>query len=153
MRRGRPIPHLRNMSVRFLPPSGFLMKYPLSVSSPPHQQTGSPPGSSDQGVRTEYGTSSTPRVRRFPPVLQFLTRAEQAVEAQLQTIALSTFHEGKSLDQICSNLYQAGLSLGYKLTIGLQEVYSHKMPSFPNQTVMTCLIMIDFSPTRPKATS
>ena len=129
------------------------MKYPLSISNP--QQNGSNSSADDQArsFRSEYGDPHVPVVRRFPPAIQFLTRAEQAVEAQLQAIALRTFQDGKSLDQICAALYQTGISLGYTLTIGLQEVYSSKMPSFPNETVMTCLIMVDFSPLRARATS
>ena len=127
------------------------MKYPFSVSG--NTQQGDAGHADSQSYRQEYGSSSVPVVRRFPPTLQFLTRAEQSVEAQLQAVALRFFNDGKSLDQICGALYQTGLSLGYTLTIGLQEVYSSKMPSFPGQTVMTCLIMVDFTPNRPRATS
>ena len=127
------------------------MKYPFSVSGSNQQGSGGPAES--QSYRQEYGSNQYPVVRRFPPTIQFLTRAEQSVEAQLQAIALRTFNDGKSLDQICGALYQAGLSLGYTLTIGLQEVYSSKMPSFPGQTVMTCLIMVDFTANRPRARS
>ena len=127
------------------------MKYPYSVSGN-HQRRRAGQGDSSS-YRQEYGSSQLPVVKRFPPTLQFLTRAEQAVEAQLQAVALRTFTDGKSLDQICGALYQAGLSLGYKLTIGLQEVYSSKMPSFPGQTVMTCLIMVDFTPNHPRGQS
>lgn len=127
------------------------MKYPYSVSG--SGQRGTSGHTDSQSYRQDYGSGKQPVVRRFPPTLQFLTRAEQSVEAQLQAIALRTFNDGKSLDQICGALYQAGLSLGYKLTIGLQEVYSSKMPSFPGQTVMTCLIMVDFTPNHPRARS
>lgn len=127
------------------------MKYPYSVSgSEQHDHAGH---ADAHTYRQEYGSANVPVVRRFPPSLQFLTRAEQSVEAQLQAIAIRTFNDGKTLDQICGALYQAGLSLGYRLTIGLQEVYSSKMPSFPGQTVMTSLIMVDFTSNRPKAQS
>ncbi len=128
------------------------MKYPLSVSN--LRSFGSDSHDDPHAsYRNEYGPDNTPSIRRFPPVLQFLTRVEQVVESQLQTVAHRAFQEGKSLDQICSAVYQAGLTLGYTLTIGLQEVYSSRMPSFPKETVMTCLIMIDFTPTRTRATS
>ena len=127
------------------------MKYSFSVNGT--SQHSSDDRADSQSYRQEYGASNTPVIRRFMPTLQFLTRAEQAVEAQLQSVVIQTFNAGKSLDQICAALYQTGLSMGYTLTIGLQEIYSSKMPSFPNQTVMTCLIMIDFTPNRVKATS
>ena len=127
------------------------MKYPFSVSGT--NQQGAAGQADSRTYRQEYGSTSHPVVRRFPPTLQFLTRAEQSVEAQLQAVALRTFNDGKSLDQICGALYQAGLSLGYRLTIGLQEVYSSKMPSFPGQTIMSCLIMVDFTPNHPRGRS
>ncbi|MFK7848534.1 MAG: hypothetical protein AB8G77_24825 [Rhodothermales bacterium] len=119
------------------------MKYPLYISG------AGPNAGADQQEnthRSEYHTKSGPLVRRFPPAVQFLSRCEQFIEDQVQAIALRTFKAGKSVDEVCAAMYKTALSLGYIITIGVQEVYSSNMPSFPKETVMSCLIMIDFTP-------
>ena len=123
------------------------MKYPLHVSGASNDRH------YDSHSRTEYESAGVPIVRRFPPVIQFLTRCEQFVETHLQAVALRTFQNNRTTDQICAAIYEAALSMGYIVTIGVQEVYSSNMPSFPNQTVMSCLLMIDFQPAGPKARS
>ena len=122
------------------------MKYPVHVS-------GSSAGRQEDYTRTEYESAGAPVVKRFPPIIQFLTRSEQFVEAHIQAALLQAFQAGKSTDQICAAIYQAAHTMGYIITIGVQEVYSSNMPSFPNQTVMSCLLMVDFRPAREKASS
>jgi hypothetical protein len=124
------------------------MKYPLQVSGDTADRN-----SQRHSFRSEYSSDQTPVVRRFPPALQFLTRSETFVETELQATSLRTIHEGKTIDQICEAIFRSALSLGYTVTIGLQEVYSSNMPSFPNETIMSCLIMVDFTPLQPKAKS
>ena len=126
------------------------MKYPLYVTG--GQQKA---GASDHEYthRNEYQQANTPVVRRFPPAIQFLTRSEQFIEEQIQAVALRTFKSGKTIDEVCAAMYQAALSLGYMITIGLQEVYSSNMPSFKDETVMSCLIMVDFTPAGARAQS
>ena len=119
------------------------MKYPLYVTGP-GQQAGN--NHQDNSQRREYHTNNAPVVRRFPPAVQFLSRCEQFIESQIQSVALTTFKSGKSIDQVCAAMYNTAHTLGYIITIGVQEVYSSNMPSFPNETVMSCLIMIDFTP-------
>ena len=126
------------------------MKYPLYISEGQQQAGGS---RRENANRQEYHTNDAPVLRRFPPVIQYLSRSEQFIEDQLQAIALRTFKMGKSVDEICAAMYRTALSLGYIITIGVQEVYSSSMPSFPKETVMSCLIMIDFTPAGNKATS
>ena len=87
-----------------------------------------------------------PVLRRFPPMLQFLTINQAAVEKQLESVAVQAFRNGSDLDDICSEIYNFAMSLGFKATIGMQEVYCSEMPSFPNQTLMTALLMIDLQP-------
>lgn len=126
-----------------LPTPILHMKYPLYISG------AGPNAGADQQEnthRSEYHTKSAPLVRRFPPAVQFLSRCEQFIEDQVQAIALRTFKAGKSVDEVCAAMYKTALSLGYIITIGVQEVYSSNMPSFPKETVMSCLIMIDFTP-------
>lgn len=118
------------------------MKYPLYVTGP---RQGGTNNHNNQNQRSEYNAGA-PVVRRFPPVVQYLSRSEQYIEDQLQAIALRTFKDGRSIDEICSAMYQAALSMGYVITIGVQEVYTGNMPSFPRETVMSCLVMIDFTP-------
>jgi hypothetical protein len=119
------------------------MKYPLTVSG---LEARSPAGIAPH--QTTYGPHTAPLdaipvVRRFPPALQFLTRAEPYVESQLQAAALHAFKQGRRVDQICGTIYHTALSLGYHVTIGVQEVYSASMPSFPGETVLTALLLID----------
>ena len=80
---------------------------------------------------------------RFPPVLQFLTSPPSDVLLSLRTAARQSFAAEKSVDAICSDVYHAALELGYQATIGVQEVYSSSMPSFPGQTVRSALLMVD----------
>ena len=88
-----------------------------------------------------------PLLRRFPPVLQFLTTHSPDVEARLRGLCLDAYRRGKSLEDICSEIYNFAFSLGYEATIGVQEVYSSSMPSFPQQTVMSALLLIDLQST------
>jgi|GEM_PF-6828914 len=89
--------------------------------------------------------ASAPRAvtRRFPPVLQVLTRTAPYVEQQLSAFATQSFQQGKTVAKICQDLTTYSRSLGYDATIGVQEVYSSDLPSFKDQTVMTALLMID----------
>ncbi len=95
------------------------------------------------------GRSAKPKpvLRRFPPVLQFLTTHSADVEAQLRAVSLEAYRRGKSLEDICSEIYNIALAIGYEATIGVQEVYSSSMPSFPGQTVMSALLLIDLRST------
>lgn len=126
------------------------MKYPLYVTGPTKQAGDN---QQENANRREYHTHNAPIIRRFPPAIQFLSRSEQFIERQVQAVALQAFKTGKNVDQICAAMYQTALSLGYIITIGVQEVYSSNMPSYPKETVMSCLIMVDFTPARTAATS
>ena len=124
------------------------MKYPLFVSGPGRQAHGE-----THDARREHHTNNAPVIRRFPPAIQFLSRCEQFIESQIQTVAMQVFKQGKNVDQVCAEMYNTALSLGYIITIGVQEVYSSNMPSFPGETVMSCLIMVDFTPAGARASS
>ena len=87
-----------------------------------------------------------PVLRRFPPMLQFLTANTQLVENQLESIAIQAFRNGSDLEDICNEIYNFAISLGFQATIGMQEVYCSEMPSFPDQTLMTALLMVDLQP-------
>ena len=120
------------------------MSYPVVIGQP---------DSSRPALRDRKTDSSPPNnmnrvpvVRRFPPVLLFITRTEQHIEKALQTICLRAFRAERSIDHICGAIYQAALSMGYLVTIGVQEIFSNNMPSFPHETVMSALLMIDFTP-------
>lgn len=93
--------------------------------------------------RATVGASPRPLVRRFPPVLQFLTQVDPLVEQQMHTIVVQAHRKGMTLNQICEEVYYHARSLGYEATLGIQEVYSAGMPSFPNQTVMSALLLVD----------
>ena len=84
-----------------------------------------------------------PKIRHFPPVLQMLTNVEPSFERQMKVQALAAFKQGKDLNHICEELYYCALSFGYDVVLGVQEIYSTRMPSFPNQTVLSTLLMVD----------
>lgn len=107
-----------------------------------------PPGGPQAGIPID----ETPRqlLRRFPPVLQFLTRPDALVEQQMETIALQAHRKGMSLKQICQEVYYYARSVGYEATLGVQEVYSGEMPSFPGQTVMSALLLVDLKRILPQ---
>ncbi|MEM1093923.1 MAG: hypothetical protein AAGJ10_04915 [Bacteroidota bacterium] len=85
-------------------------------------------------------------MRRFPPLLQFLTRTTPYVEQQLRMLAGQLFDQGRTLDQICGAVHQAAHALGYTATIGVKEVFSSEMPSFPGETIMSALLIMDLRP-------
>ena len=118
------------------------MTYDLFVSGTPRQR-----GRVDREPIARRAGSPTPVLRRFPPVLQFLTTHSPDVEAQLRAISLEAYRRGKTLEDICSEIYNQAFALGYEATIGVQEVYSSSMPSFPGQTVMSALLLIDLTST------
>ncbi|MDZ4700491.1 MAG: hypothetical protein SH809_12360 [Rhodothermales bacterium] len=124
------------------------MKYALIVSGL-HANQGSDHSSRDAASTTNEAAEHVPVVRRFPPVLQFLTRAAPFIEGQLQSAAVHAFKQGRRIEQICGVLYHTAHELGYHVTIGVQEVYSSNMPSFPGETVMTALLLVDASELRP----
>ena len=92
------------------------------------------------------GPRPVPVARRYPPVVQVLTPMDASVEHQLSAFALQSYKQGKALKEICRDLYHYAHSLGYEATIGVQEVYSASMPSFPGQTVISALLMVDVRP-------
>ncbi|NND72319.1 MAG: hypothetical protein HKN43_12165 [Rhodothermales bacterium] len=120
------------------------MTYDLFVSGNPSQGIKTPDQTGNNG-EARLG-SPIPVLRRFPPMLQFLTINSTPVDKQLEGIAVQAFRNGSDLEEICSEIYNFAMSLGYKATIGMQEVYCSDMPSFPNQTLMTALLMIDLQP-------
>ncbi len=124
------------------------MKYALTVSGP-HANQGSDRSTLESALTADKAPGHVPVVRRFPPALQFLTRAESFVEAQLQIAAAHAFKQGRRTDQICGVLYHTARELGYHVTIGVQEVYSSNMPSFPGETIMTALLLIDTTELHP----
>ncbi len=118
------------------------MTYDLFVSGNPKKRL-----RVDREPVAHRRSAPTPVLRRFPPVLQFLTTQPPDVEVQLRAISLEAFRRGKRLEDICSDIYDFALSLGYRATIGVQEVYSSSMPSYPGQTVMSGMLLIDLQST------
>ncbi|MBO6575708.1 MAG: hypothetical protein JJ896_11960 [Rhodothermales bacterium] len=92
------------------------------------------------------GPRPVPVARRYPPVIQVLTPTDAAIEQQLSAFARQSYKQGKPLKDICRDLYHFAHSLGFEATIGVQEVYSASMPSFPGQTVISALLMVDIRP-------
>ncbi|MEZ4702830.1 MAG: hypothetical protein R2834_21035 [Rhodothermales bacterium] len=125
------------------------MKYPLTISGMDTYQASDRSAQDSAYTQGHAAAGKVPILRRFPPALQFITRPESYIEAQLQAAATLAFKQGRRLDQICGTLYHTALGLGYHVTIGVQEVYSANMPSFPGETVMTALLIIDAVELRP----
>lgn len=101
------------------------------------------------GIRShspESGRVGTPGIRCFPPVIQFLTDLEPDLQRRLQAICTDMqFHE-KGLQDVCRELYLCARTEGYELSLAVQQVFSTQMPSFPNQTVQTALLLADATP-------
>ena len=119
------------------------MKYDVIIEG-----KGQRSATADEGWRVEdrEGPRPVPVARRYPPVIQVLTAMDPAVEQQLSALAKQSYKQGKALKEICRDLYHFAHSLGYEATIGVQEVYSASMPSFPGQTVISALLMVDVRP-------
>jgi len=120
------------------------MKYKVSISS----------GSNDTARAEHAGEghleperkAPSAVARRFPPALQVLTRTDPSVEQQLCAISYQAYQAGLTLKQICGEIYRYAQGLGFEAVIGVQEVYSASMPSFPGQTVISALLMVDLRP-------
>jgi hypothetical protein len=138
-----------------------MTKYEFTVSGTPRSQQAQseengygqgdgatlPEGDGMPYLRKEKITP-TVATRRFPPALQLLTRTTPMVEQQLWAVSHQSFREGKTLKQICVDVYNYAQALGYEATIGVQEVYSASMPSYPGQTIISALMLLDLRPLR-----
>jgi hypothetical protein len=105
-----------------------------------------PPGGDGAAVGTVRHAHPVPVARRFPPVIQVLTVDDPSAEHQLAACANESYREGKALRDICTDVHRLARAIGYDATIGVQEVYSTSMPSFPGQTVISALLMLDLRP-------
>ena len=116
----------------------------LQVTGPRTLDTRPPggAGSAERRVRTH----PVPVARRFPPVLQILTVNDPDAEHQLTARAHDSYREGKALRDICADVHDLARTIGYEASIGVQEVFSTTMPSFPGQTVISALLMLDLRP-------
>ncbi len=117
------------------------MQYEHIIAGTPRPR-GAPRASASPAFR-QGAPWMAPVTHRFPPVLQVLTRTAPHIEQQLAAIATQAHQQGKTLAEICREIYYYARSLGYHATIGMQEVYSSNMPSFPDQTVISALLMVD----------
>ena len=105
-----------------------------------------PPGGDGAASGSIRHAHPVPVARRFPPVIQVLTVDDPSAEQQLSGCATESYRAGKALRDICTDVHRLARSLGYDATIGVQEVYSTSMPSFPGQTVISALLMLDLRP-------
>jgi hypothetical protein len=94
----------------------------------------------------EPDRAGTPGIRCFPPVIQFLTDVDPDVQRRLQAICTDMQFYEKGLQNVCRELYLCARSEGYELSLAVQQVFSTQMPSFPNQTVQTALLLADAKP-------
>jgi len=97
------------------------------------------------GDRPPIAGRSRPASRRFPPVIQFLTDVDPAVQNHMTSLAWQGHRKGRSIKEICTAIKGLGRALGYHVAAGIQEVSSESMPSYPGQRVVTTLIMLDVS--------
>ena len=105
-----------------------------------------PPGGDGAVSGTIRHSHPVPVARRFPPVIQVLTVDDPSAERELAVCATESYREGKTLEDICTDVHKMARTLGYDAAIGVQEVYSTTMPSFPGQTVISALLMLDLRP-------
>ena len=139
------------------------MKYEVLISGKPKRTSRAhadrPPISSAQRVDGPPPVDATVRttpppaprqenkagtaMHRFPPILQILTQVPLPVQQELQSVSMQAFRDNASLEDICKQVYNQARTLGYDAVMGVQEVFSSSMPSFPSQTVMSALIMVD----------
>ena len=117
------------------------MKYPLFVTGRNQAPLLMAPARSE-GARNAPAFSNA-TVRRIAPSLLFLRPADSFLESQLREAGSAAHEAGLPIDEVCAAVYHAGISCGYRVTLAVQEVFSNNMPSFPGQTVMTALIMVD----------
>ncbi len=87
--------------------------------------------------------SPRPAVRRFPPVLQFLTFQRSDVNATLRRVSAAAFEYGMSLEEIRDELMTSALELGYAAAVRMQEIRTEDLPSYPEQTIYTGLMLVD----------
>lgn len=87
--------------------------------------------------------ATVPSVRRFPPVVQVLTMTAPHIQERLQNIAMIGFRNGDESEQICEELHTYARTLGYDVTIGVQEVRTEEMPSFRGVTVCSTIMLVD----------
>lgn len=91
--------------------------------------------------------------RRFPPVIQFLTDVDPRLRQQLKALCAKSHRQGRDLQDVCRDLYLHAQSEGYDLTLGVQQVFSTKMPSFQSETVESALLLADVRPLSKAAES
>ncbi len=94
----------------------------------------------------DTATSAQPQLRRFAPAVQVLTPTAPHIQERLQDIAMMGFRKGLSTEDICGELYGYARTLDYTATIGVQEVVTEEMPSFPGQKVSAALMLVDLKP-------
>lgn len=130
----------------------ILVKYKVFISGQPRPmsraQGDRPARSSGQAARG--GRSASLQMHRFPPVIQVLNETPLSIGSQLQAISLQAFNQGSSLSEICKEVHTYARQLGFAAVLGVQEVYSDSMPSYPEETVMSALIMVDLRPLMAK---
>jgi len=91
-------------------------------------------------------TAPRPAVRRFPPVLQFLTFQRSDVNASLRRVSAAAFEYGMSLEEIRDELISQAFEMGYLAAVRMQEIRTEDLPSYPEQTIFTGLMLVDLQP-------
>lgn len=104
------------------------MPYPVSVDTRPNPRT--------EHLSRRY-------IRRLPPVLQLVTPIDPAVERQLGTLIRAAWRAEKDVKTTCRALEAVMKRLGYRVKIGMKEIYVDQVPSCPGETVMSALILMD----------
>lgn len=90
-------------------------------------------------------------LRRLPPVLQIASPIDPTIENKFQELSWRAHRSGQDLKVTCQALKAAATALGYRVKIGVQEVYVENMPSYPGETVMSALILMDVLVSEPQA--
>lgn len=86
---------------------------------------------------------ATARLQPLPPIIHFLQHQDVHLEQRLLSLCTRVCFEGADLHTLCRRINVEALMHGYQAVIRIQLVTSQGLPSFPEHTVATGVVMID----------
>ncbi len=75
-----------------------------------------------------------------------MTRQRPDIAAELNRLVNQGYERGLNLNEIRGELVAYAASQGYSAFIRVHEVRTEDMPSFPGQTILTGMLLIDLRP-------
>jgi hypothetical protein len=80
------------------------------------------------------------------PLVQVISQSPARAEEALQLVCRWAHQKGYSVPDTCKEVHKRARELGYEAVLNVQEIASSTMPSFPDRTVMSALILVDLQP-------